>query len=98
MALRYPEDIAVRAFHATGNIPSLAGIVMEELLHGKGVPRDMAGVWTTNDDKVLDHTVSHGMASERSRRRIMLKHGEERVVAREAFLDKKQAQKTKTRR
>ncbi|EPE03231.1 transcription factor [Ophiostoma piceae UAMH 11346] len=98
VALRYPEDTVVRALWATGGTPGLAGVVMEELLHGRGMPQDMSGVWTSSDDRMLEHAISGSAAANRSRHRAALKHGEEQVVARQAFLAKERARKARRRR
>ncbi len=97
VSMRYPQDVVVRALRATGNAPGLAGVVMERLLAGGGIPGDMAGVWTSGDDRRLLAAVSGEPSNEApgllrkqgiagGLQLLESKHGAEQVASRVGFL------------
>ncbi|KAF8857978.1 hypothetical protein BDZ45DRAFT_690436 [Acephala macrosclerotiorum] len=80
--LGYPQDIVIEALEATSMEPEAdgdAGHVMQALMEERGIPEDMAGVWTRRDDEALrrDHS-DFG--------RVVTKHGLQRCKRRKAFL------------
>lgn len=47
----------------------LANIVLRSIVAGKGIPTDIAGVWTDDDDFALEGENSHAIE------RVLKKHG-----------------------
>jgi len=65
------ESHVFDALRCTSMVPDMADKVLEYLTAGKGIPDDMPGVWTAEDDDCLQ-------AEEYSRvQRALTKHGEE---------------------
>ncbi|KAJ5452980.1 hypothetical protein N7445_001163 [Penicillium cf. griseofulvum] len=65
------ESHVFDALRCTSMVPDMADKVLEHLTAGKGIPDDMPGVWTAEDDDCLQ-------AEEYSRvQRALTKHGEE---------------------
>lgn len=59
-----------------------ASLIMEELTAGRGIPANMEGVWTADDDQIAregENGSEYG--------RILHKHGLERCEVRIKFLD-----------
>lgn len=53
VSLGYPQRAVARAVRATGCIEANTGAVIESLVRGHGIPRDLKGVWTDGDDERL---------------------------------------------
>lgn len=100
VALGYPVENVTKALKATSFVVSEAGPVMERLRAGLGIPHDVPGVWTAADDEGLwlvlrtdFKKTATGLESiakleraKRERKRLLEKHGEERMRARKPFL------------
>jgi hypothetical protein len=82
VALGYSYDIVIDALEATTMETGDAGLVMEQLTNGGGIPENHQGVWTAWDDEALQ-------ADDDSEefRRLLEKHGMKRVLTRHKFLD-----------
>lgn len=71
LALGAKESHVFDALRCTSMVPEMADKVLKYLTAGKGIPDDMPGVWTAEDDSCLQ-------AGEYSRvQRALTKHGEE---------------------
>lgn len=81
IGLGYPTEIVIQAIEATTMEPANASIVMESLLNSNGIPENMEGVWTAEDDEALGSD-----APMNDYRRILDKHGEARCDQRKKFL------------
>ncbi|KAK0707457.1 TRF2-interacting telomeric protein/Rap1 C terminal domain-containing protein [Lasiosphaeris hirsuta] len=98
IALGYPHPIVMQSLMATTLEPGAAGVVMESLNSGRGVPQNEPGVWTAADDDALglvDQVAQRGVMGEnrpmvakagRERRRLVDKHGLVRIEARRRYL------------
>ncbi|KAL4970881.1 putative transcription factor Rap1 [Aspergillus stella-maris] len=64
------EEQIIEAMRCTSMDPELADKVLETLVAGKGIPTDMRGVWTAEDDKYLEAQDS------RQVQRVLEKHGD----------------------
>jgi hypothetical protein len=53
LALGYSEDIIDQAFIATNMERQDVGIVIESIQRGDGIPGNISGVWTEEDDRVV---------------------------------------------
>ncbi|TEY70091.1 hypothetical protein BOTCAL_0111g00090 [Botryotinia calthae] len=78
--LGYSEDIIYEALIASTYDFDIASPVMNQLQMGRGIPDDLAGVWTQRDDDALKKRKG------KEYERIRGKHGDERVNARIKFL------------
>ncbi|KAM0184600.1 hypothetical protein ACHAPC_005691 [Botrytis cinerea] len=78
--LGYSEDIIYKALIASTYDFDTASPVMNQLQMGRGIPDDLAGVWTQRDDNALKKRKG------KEYERIRGKHGDERVNARIKFL------------
>ncbi|KFA53124.1 hypothetical protein S40293_03158 [Stachybotrys chartarum IBT 40293] len=102
-SLGYTNETVVEALKSTTMIPGgLAGIVMESLKHGQGIPAHYEGVWTPRDDKSLrvimaarrsdaaadtDEAQIHQRdMAAKALKRLKNKHGEEGIELRQKFL------------
>lgn len=102
-SLGYTNETVVEALKSTTMTPGgLAGIVMESLKHGKGIPAHYEGVWTPRDDKSLrvimaarrgdaaadtDEAQIHQRdMAAKALKRLKNKHGEEGIELRQKFL------------
>lgn len=70
----------IEALRYTSMDPSLADKVLGRLVAGKGIPDDMPGVWTSEDDKCLEG------ANARDIERVLEKHGTDYFNARWEYL------------
>lgn len=71
LALGAKESHVFDALRCTSMVPEMADKVLKYLTAGKGIPEDMPGVWTAEDDSCLQ-------AEEYSRvQRVLTKHGAE---------------------
>ena len=100
VALGYNVKHVNQALRATSFVVSEAGPVMERLRAGLNIPDDVPGVWTAADDQglwvVLQtnfkktptdlQSIAKLEQAKRERKRLVEKHGEERMRARKAFL------------
>ncbi|KAL4733313.1 Rap1 Myb domain-containing protein [Aspergillus similis] len=64
------EDQVIEALQCTSMDPELAEKVLESLTAGKGIPTNMRGVWTAQDDKDLE------AQNTRDIQRVIEKHGD----------------------
>ncbi|KAL4955315.1 TRF2-interacting telomeric protein/Rap1 C terminal domain-containing protein [Aspergillus filifer] len=64
------EEQIIEAIQCTSMDPELADKVLESLVAGKGIPTDMRGVWTAEDDENLEAQDS------REVQRVLEKHGD----------------------
>ncbi len=100
MAIGYAENVVIQGLKAATGDPGLAGIVMESVTPGKGVPTHHEGIWTKRDDEWLALIASVDFESEpnseaerktreraeKVRKKLEHKHGVERMEARSDFL------------
>ena len=91
----------IKALKATTLVPGEAGIVMESLINGEGIPSHHEGVWIKKDDDGLALVMTTDFASftkdpdavderrraARERKRLEHKHGLQRMDARWKFLE-----------
>lgn len=82
VSLGYPEAVVGDALHATTLETGDAASVMEELMKGRGIPSNIQGVWTSEDDQAA-RSGEQGVDYPR----ILAKHGEVRCQARKFFLE-----------
>ncbi|KAH6843194.1 TRF2-interacting telomeric protein/Rap1 C terminal domain-containing protein [Chaetomium sp. MPI-CAGE-AT-0009] len=85
----YPPALIARAVRATTCHFGNTEIVLDNLVLGKGVPANMRGVWTEEDDRVLSAVGVGGKRdkdNERALQGLVKKHGREGVIMRRAFL------------
>ena len=80
IASGHSQQNVLRALECTSMDTDLAAKVLERLRKGKGVPRDVRGVWTESDDENLEATDA------RKLERLERKHGGEGVKTRWDFL------------
>ncbi|KAF2772444.1 hypothetical protein EJ03DRAFT_348816 [Teratosphaeria nubilosa] len=74
------EQLIEDALFATSARPELAEVALLSMLAGKGVPTDLPGVWTAEDDGACEATDARVI------RRCVGKHGEEEFGARMEWL------------
>ncbi|GFF72246.1 hypothetical protein IFM53868_00766 [Aspergillus udagawae] len=74
------EEQVIEALQCTSMDPSLADKVLEYLAAGKGIPEDMPGVWTPEDDECVE------VGNSRAVERVLKKHGSEAFEARWNYL------------
>lgn len=70
----------IEALRCTSMEPRLADQVLEHLVAGKGIPNNIPGVWTPEDDKSIEGTESRDIE------RVLKKHGREFFNARWEYL------------
>lgn len=93
ISLGYSGDHVTQALDSTTLNAGDVGIVMENLRGGKGIPKDIQGVWTSSDDEAVEGK-DHPRFKE-----ALEKHGMDRVNLRRRFLaDQKAARKQLSRR
>ncbi|KAL4943644.1 TRF2-interacting telomeric protein/Rap1 C terminal domain-containing protein [Aspergillus oleicola] len=64
------EEQIIEAIQCTSMDPQLADKVLESLVAGKGIPTDMRGVWTAEDDEYLEAQDSRDV------QHVLEKHGD----------------------
>lgn len=64
-----------------------AGVVMEALQAGNGVPKNIQGVWTSSDDEAVEEDEHPNF------RDVVEKHGMDRLETRRMFLAHRRAAK-----
>jgi TRF2-interacting telomeric protein/Rap1 - C terminal domain/Rap1 Myb domain/BRCT domain, a BRCA1 C-terminus domain len=64
------QDLLIAAAEATNMHMKLADVVYASLERGNGIPRDLKGVWTEEDDELLMGTDARGV------KRVLEKHGQ----------------------
>ncbi|RDW81163.1 putative transcription factor Rap1 [Aspergillus mulundensis] len=64
------EDQIIEALQCTSMDPGLADKVLDSLIAGKGIPTDMRGVWTAQDDRDVE------AQDTRDIQRVIKKHGD----------------------
>lgn len=74
------EEQVIKALQCTSMDPRLADKVLEYLSAGKGIPEDMPGVWTAEDDECAEADNSRAVE------RVLKKHGSEAFDARFNYL------------
>ncbi|KAH1434645.1 hypothetical protein KXX32_009849 [Aspergillus fumigatus] len=74
------EEQVIEALQCTSMDPRLADKVLEYLAAGKGIPEDMPGVWTPEDDECVE------VGDSRAIERVLKKHGSEAFEARWNYL------------
>lgn len=84
--LGYASDIVAKAFEATSMHTGNVGEVMESLTQGEGIPDNLPGVWTEEDDLTLRRLARTGWKEFDDTKELIDKHGEEVVQERIAFL------------
>jgi hypothetical protein len=91
ISLGYSGVHVMQALDSTTMNAGDAGIVMEDLREGKGIPKNIQGVWTFSDDEAVE-------GNDHPRfREALEKHGMDRVNLRRRFLaDRKAARKQLT--
>ncbi|CCU78465.1 hypothetical protein BGHDH14_bgh03313 [Blumeria hordei DH14] len=83
IGLGFPQDVIIEALEATSmkiGLESHIQQVMDSLLNGDGIPNNLSGVWTLDDDKALKEQ-PRGKEYER----IVKKHGKEKIKLRHQF-------------
>ncbi|MCJ1430782.1 hypothetical protein MMC27_000132 [Xylographa pallens] len=75
-------EILGLALKSTNNDPELADIVLESLERNEGVPTDIRGIWTEEDDECLDAVDARKINA------MIEKHGQEGLDRRYEFLRK----------
>lgn len=75
------ERQVIKALRCTSMDPDLADQVLSYLVAGKGIPQDMRGVWTPEDDKCLEGTDARNID------RLLKKHGTELYNRRFEYLE-----------
>lgn len=76
-----PSNLIIKALKSTTMDPMLAKAVLDLLVQGKGIPNDVAGVWTEQDDEDL-----RGNDGRRIKR-VTEKHGTKAFEERWEFLE-----------
>ncbi|RHZ62131.1 putative transcription factor Rap1 [Aspergillus thermomutatus] len=74
------EEQVIEALQCTSMDPRLADKVLEYLAAGKGIPENMPGVWTPEDDECVE------VGNSRAVERVLKKHGSEAFEARWNYL------------
>ena len=82
----YSRETVIEALYRTSMEPTRAGLVMESLKSGNGVPKNQRGVWTVRDDERLRTVDSGGRGIAKMRDTLLKKHGAATVDARRRFL------------
>ncbi|KAL4785234.1 TRF2-interacting telomeric protein/Rap1 C terminal domain-containing protein [Aspergillus varians] len=75
------EAQVIEALRCTSMDPELADKVLHSLVAGKGIPTDMRGVWTTQDDRCLE------AQDTREIQRVLEKHGSDLFNSRWEYLN-----------
>lgn len=82
----YSRETVIEGLYRTSMEPTKAGLVMESLKTGNGVPKNQRGVWTVRDDERLKAVDSGGRGIAKMRDTLLKKHGAATVDARRRFL------------
>ncbi|CAD6502464.1 BgTH12-05056 [Blumeria graminis f. sp. triticale] len=83
IGLGFPQDVIIEALEATSmkiGLESHIQQVMDSILNGDGIPDNLSGVWTLDDDKALKE-----QARGKEYERIVKKHGKEEIKLRHQF-------------
>ncbi|KAL4922280.1 TRF2-interacting telomeric protein/Rap1 C terminal domain-containing protein [Aspergillus aurantiobrunneus] len=80
------EAQIIQALRCTSMDPELADKALDSLVAGKGVPTDMRGVWTAQDDRCMEAQDS------REIERVLEKHGSELFNSRWEYLNMARAE------
>ncbi|KKK15839.1 hypothetical protein ARAM_004543 [Aspergillus rambellii] len=75
------EDQIIEALRCTSMDPELADKVLLSLIAGEGIPNDMRGVWTSEDDKCVEAQDSRDIE------RVLKKHGSDLFNSRWEYLN-----------
>ena len=84
----YSDARIATALHATSANPDVLELVLEELEAGRGVPQDVRGVWTEDDDTFLMSFKDYLGENVVTKSSVMRKHGLMRCEWRKAFLER----------
>ena len=76
------EELLLNAFERTNNDTSKANFVYQHLLKGKNAPQNVPGVWTVEEDEIIEGSDSREIA------RIGKKHGDDEMIIRLRWLEK----------
>ncbi|KLJ11366.1 hypothetical protein EMPG_13363 [Blastomyces silverae] len=76
----YTQQQVVEALACTTMDPDLADTVLETMAAGKGIPDNVRGVWTKEDDECLEASDSKGIEA------VLQKHGDELFNARFEYI------------
>lgn len=79
VGLGYRLEIVIEALESTSMTTGNAAIVMEALTSGTGIPDNIQGVWTNEDDAALDDVESEEFE------RVANKHGAKNLAQRQKF-------------
>ncbi|KAL2870479.1 putative transcription factor Rap1 [Aspergillus lucknowensis] len=74
------EAQIIEALQCTSMDPELADTVLDSLVAGNGIPADMRGVWTAQDDRCVD------AQDTREIQRVLMKHGSDLFNSRWEYL------------
>lgn len=78
----FTQDIVLQALQATTlKVDGDVELVAESLMMEKGIPKNVRGVWTEEDDEMLGFGVES-----KQYRHVLLKHGTEEIRKRKGFL------------
>lgn len=83
ISLGYSKETVIAALEAT-TLGMDANLIMEDIQQGRGIPALIAGVWTAKDDEACKEEGTSGF------KRIVAKHGIERVRQRQDYLREKE--------
>lgn len=81
VSLGYPEEVVQEAMLATTLETGDVAIVMESIMQGHGIPENIEGVWTAEDDRAV-----RLIENNEEYVRVVLKHTEARCVKRRQLL------------
>ena len=73
---RADESVAIAAIRCTSMDPKLAEAVLEQWNIENGIPENMPGAWTAEDDRCLEGEDARGIE------RVLTKHGQDGVNSR----------------
>jgi uncharacterized protein YoaH (UPF0181 family) len=81
ISLGYPEEVVQEAMLATTLETGDVAMVMEAIMQGHGIPENIEGVWTAEDDRAVKLNEDNEEYA-----RVVLKHTEARCVKRRQLL------------
>jgi len=81
ISLGYPEEVVQEAMLATTLETGDVAMVMESIMQGHGIPENIEGVWTAEDDRAVRLNEDNEEYA-----RVVLKHTEARCVKRRQLL------------
>jgi hypothetical protein len=87
VGLGYPQHVVIEALESTTMTTGNAAIVMEALTSSSGIPDNIQGVWTTEDDAALEDVESDEFE------RVAMKHGARNLAQRQKFFSLRAAER-----